>query len=361
VQQKKKEVTQRENPATMEVADSHEGGTSMSHYHHLSISERESIWENKILGKSLHQIAEITGRSVSTLSRELRRNKGSHRRYQPSEAQKHYEKRRKNCHRHRILEQGELRDTVAALLTEQQWSPEQIAERLALERGGSVVSYATIYRTLRSGWMEAKGTKRNRHGRYPMQKHLRRKGHKRKAPGKKTQYFVHQTIENRPPEAENRLQMGHWEGDLVYSSFHKVYIVTLVDRCSRYLLTDVCNSKKPSEVAAVICSMLKSLPPWRVRSITLDRGPEFADHPKVTAELPSAQFYFAHPYSPWERGLNENTNGLLRQYVPKYTYKVPFSPEFLRKFTQKLNLRPRKCLAWRSPYEVFFDKVLHLT
>ncbi len=157
----------------------------MSHYHHLSISERESIWENKILGKSLRQIAEITGRSVSTLSRELRRNKGSHRRYQPSEAQKHYEKRRKRCHRRRILEQGELRDTVAALLTEQQWSPEQISERLALERGGPAVSYATIYRTLRSGWMEPKGTKRNRHGRYPMQKHLRRKGHKRKAPVRK--------------------------------------------------------------------------------------------------------------------------------------------------------------------------------
>ncbi len=345
----------------MEVADSHEGGVSMSHYHHLSISERESIWENKILGKTLHQIAAITGRSVSTISRELRRNKGTHRRYRPSEAQRHYEKRRKHCHRQRILEQSELRDTVVTLLTGQQWSPEEIAERLALERGCPVVSYATIYRTLRSGWMEPKGTKRNRHGRYPMQKHLRRKGHKRKEPGKKTQHFVHQTIEERPQEAETRQQIGHWEGDLVYSKFHKVYIITLVDRCTRYLLTDVCYSKRPAEVAAVMCSMLKRLSPEQVRSITLDRGPEFADHPKITAELPYAQFYFAHPYSPWERGTNENTNGLLRQYVPKDTYKVPFSPDLLREFTSKLNHRPRKCLAWSSPFEVFFDKVLHLT
>lgn len=148
---------------------------------------------------------------------------------------------------------------------------------------------------------------------------------------------------------------------MVYSSFHKVYIVTLVDRRSRYLLTGISKSKKPKEIADVFCSMLQDLPPKLVRSITLDQGKEFAEHFEVTRRLPHVKFYFAHPSSPWERGLNENTNGLLRQYVPKYTYKVPFSQELLREFTDKLNHRPRKCLGWKSPAESFFHKSLHLT
>lgn len=333
----------------------------MSHYHHLSISERESIWENKLLGKSLREIAADLGRSTSTISRELRRNKAPRKGYRPSEAQASYLRHRKRCCRQRILASGELRDTVAALLTEQQWSPEQIAARLAMEKGRAVVSYATIYRALRSGCMEPKGTRSNRHGRYPMQKHLRRKGHGYKAKEEKRQYFVHKTIEERPKAADTRSQFGHWEGDLVYSSCHKLYVVTLVDRRSRYLLTGISYSRKPAEVADVMLSMLKGLPKCRVRSITLDRGPEFADHARITEELPYAKFYFAHPHAPWERGTNENTNGLLRQYVPKNTRKVPFSPQLLAEFTTKLNQRPRKCLNWQSPFESFFKNLLHFT
>ena len=107
--------------------------------------------------------------------------------------------------------------------------------------------------------------------------------------------------------------------------------------------------------------MLEKLPNRLLRSITLDRGFEFANHADITAKIPNAQFYFAHPMCPWERGTNENTNGLLRQYVPKNTYKVPFSPELLEEFTHKLNTRPRKCLGWKTPAEVFYHQVLHLT
>ena len=117
----------------------------MSHYHHLTISERESIWESVIKGKPLRQIAREIGRSVSTISRELKRN-GHAQSYRPSDAQETYKKRRQRCKRHRILEGGELRDTVAKLITKEQWSPEQIAMRLALEHGRAVISYATIYR-----------------------------------------------------------------------------------------------------------------------------------------------------------------------------------------------------------------------
>ena len=210
----------------------------MSHYQHLTISERESIWENKLAGKSLREIARQTGRSVSTISRELKRN-GTSQKYRPSEAQKKYERRRKRCRRKKLLQEGELKDLVVRLLTQQQWSPEQIAQRIELERGKKLVSYATIYRALHKGLMEAKGTRKNRHGRYPMEKHLRRKGWRGKGKGQKSRHFVHQTIEERPEEANRRSEIGHWEGDLVYSSFYKLYVVTLVDRKSRFLLTGI--------------------------------------------------------------------------------------------------------------------------
>lgn len=333
----------------------------MSHYHHLSISERESIWESVLKGKSLRQIAIDLGRSVSTISRELRRNRKK-RGYRPSVAQACYASRRLRCRRHLKLSSGELRSTVVRLITGEQWSPEQIANRLALEHGSRVVSYATIYRALRNGYMEPKGTRKNQGGRYPMQKHLRRKGWRGTGGNGHTPLaHIHQTIEERPKSAQNRTQFGHWEGDLVYSSFYKLYIVTLVDRRSRYLLTGISKTKQPEEVAQVITEMLQQLPRNKVRTITLDRGMEFAQHSKITEKIPNASFYFAHSHAPWERGTNENTNGLLRQYVPKRTYKVPFSPELLREFTNKLNLRPRKCLGWKSPSEVFSHKVLLLT
>ena len=332
----------------------------MSHYQHFSIEERESIWEKQIKGESVRRIAAELGRSASTISRELKRNQCKQG-YRPSDAQKQYHHRRKQCRRHRLLAPGPLRATVVRLLTQQQWSPEQISERMAMEHGKRLVSYSTIYRALKDGYMEPKGTRKNRHGRYPMQKYLRRKGWRGVKKLRKTAAFVHQTIEQRPKAADRRSQFGHFEGDLVYSSFHKLYVVTLVDRRSRYLLTGICQSRKPEEVARVMASMLDTLPKGKLRSITLDRGLEFAHHANITKIIPNAVFYFPHPHAPWERGTNENTNGLLRQYIPKDTYKVPFSPSLLASFTDKLNRRPRKCLGWKSPLELFFHKPLHFT
>ena len=332
----------------------------MSHYHHLSISERESIWENKLLGKSLREIAKGIGRSVSTVSRELKRNRFA-RSYRPSKAQEKYQKRRKHCRRHKILEQTDIREKVVNLLTGQQWSPEQISKRIELEHGSPVVSYSTIYRAIKTGYMEPKERKKKKHGRYFMERYLRRKGWRGKKKEKQEKTYIHRGIEERPRSAENRSRFGHVEGDLVYSSCHKLSIVQLVDRRSRLLLTGISKTRKASEVAQVMASMLEKLPNRLLRSITLDRGFEFANHADITAKIPNAQFYFAHPMCPWERGTNENTNGLLRQYVPKNTYKVPFSPELLEEFTHKLNTRPRKCLGWKTPAEVFYHQVLHLT
>lgn len=332
----------------------------MSHYHHLTITERESIWEFSLRGKSLRQIARETGRSASTISRELARNRASQG-YRPSVAQSSYEKRRRRCRRARILAGSELGETVARLISELQCSPEQIANRLALENGAFAVSCQTIYRALACGCMEPKGSHKNSQGKYPMQKNLRQKARKNKGEARrKPQSYIHQTIDERPKEVESRKQFGHWEGDLVYSSFHKVYVVTMVERKSRFLLTGVCKTKQPEEVAAVIVTMLKGLPRKKLRTITFDRGIEFSHYRAIT-EATGAQIYFAHPRAPWERGSNEHTNGLLRQYVPKHTYKVPFSEELLCEFTRKLNYRPRKCLDWRTPFEKFSGKVLHLT
>lgn len=194
-----------------------------------------------------------------------------------------------------------------------------------------------------------------------MEKHLRRKGWRGKGKGQKSRHFIHQTIEERPEEANRRSEIGHWEGDLVYSSFYKLYVVTLVDRKSRFLLTGISYSRKAKEVSDVICRLLKKLPEKHVRSLTLDRGSEFSEHGQITKAFPSLQIYFAHPMSPWERGSNEQINGLLRQYIPKNTYQVPFSAERLAEFTEKLNHRPRKCLNWNSPSEIFSNLLLHLT
>lgn len=332
----------------------------MSHYQHLTIEERESIWEFSLRGESLRQIARETGRSASTISRELARNRTAQG-YRPSAAQAAYQKRRRRCRRPRVLAGSELGATVARLISQLQCSPEQIANRLALENGKPLVSCHTIYRALRCGCMEPKGSHKNSQGKYPMQKNLRQKARKNRGESRrKPQSYIHQTIDERPKAAEDRKQLGHWEGDLVYSSFHKVYIVTMVERASRFVITSVCKTKQPEEIAAVIVGMLKGLPREKLRTITFDRGIEFSQHHLITA-VTGAQVYFAHPRAPWERGTNENTNGLLRQYVPKHTYKVPFSEELLRQFTRKLNYRPRKCLGWRTPLECFSGKVLHLT
>ena len=164
---------------------------------------------------------------------------------------------------------------MVRLLTEQQWSPEEISQRIKLERGEKLVSYATIYRALRKGLMEAKGTRKNRHGRYPMEKHLRRKGWRGSRKGRKDRHFVHQTIEKRPEEANNRSEIGHWEGDLVYSSFHKLYVVTLVDRKiplpahGNYLQQESrrgvqCDLPPPEEAAEKVCAFSHAGPRLRI-------------------------------------------------------------------------------------------------
>jgi IS30 family transposase len=224
------------------------------------------------------------------------------------------------------------------------WSPQQIENRLRLE-GKPTVSFSTIYRALDEGRL-----------RDTLRYYLRRK-YKALGKAKKTiRRCFQQSIGQRPPEANERSEPGHWEGDTIYLSKEKKYLVTLVDRCSRYLRTGVVSTLESAEVCEVVCQLLEGAP--AVKSITLDRGTEFSGMSETKyADL----VYFAHAGSPWERGTNENTNGLLRQFYPKRIGDSPFSSADAVRINALLNFRPRACLQWRSPYEVASSNVLHFT
>lgn len=335
----------------------------MSQYHHLSISEREKILVLWIEGKKLRAIAQEIGRSVSTVSRELKRNTLSKQGYSAVEAEKAYHKRRKKCKRQKLLSNAKLHSLVKRLFLEEQWSPEQIAKRLAIEESQYRISYATIYRGIYAGLFDTAQQRRSYGNRGAIRK-LRHRGKTRRRKGTtetRGKIVISHHIQERPQEAESRQVIGHFEADTVAGKKGSACLVTLTDRCSRYLLAGRVEKKSASLVADKMIDLLAPLPKEKRKTITPDRGKEFATHASVTKELDGIPFYFSDPHAPWQRGTNENTNGLLREYLPKSFDMALLSDADIEAFIQKLNLRPRKCLGWKSPYEVFFNCSLHLT
>lgn len=321
----------------------------MSCYTHLTIEERESILEGKSQGKSIREIAGKTGRSPSTISRELKRNTGNKERYSPSEAERQYHRHRKRCHRTYKLLQPELHKMVRWMLVHLWCSPEQVAGRLRLEKYPYPVSTSTIYRGLHNGCLSN-----------TIRQQFRRSKEmgKRKGPGKGgSSRPHHRSIHERPEAANDRHELGHLEGDTVRLVGQKAVILTLVDRCSRMLYTALVPSKEATATKKAMRGLLAALPARLRKTLTLDRGSEFALIPDLEQEL-GITCYFCDPASPRQRATNENTNGLLRQFFPKHS--VTFSPQLeLSHFTALLNLRPRKCLAWHFPLE-FLSFLLHL-
>lgn len=179
--------------------------------------------------------------------------------------------------------------------------------------------------------------------------------------GTGTKIVISHPIEERPEEAQRRTELGHWEADTVAGKTGSSYMVTLVDRKSRFLLGKRISRKAAAEVEEGMIALLISLPPELRRSVTPDRGKEFVAHPRISAALNDLPFYFPKPHAPWERGTNENTNGLIREYCPKSVDMNSFDASYFDDFIARLNLRPRKCLGWKSPAEVFYGSVLHLT
>lgn len=333
----------------------------MSHYHHLSIEERESLLRIWSEGKGIRAIAKEMGRSASTISREIHRNCRKRSEYSPSAATKRYKKRRKKCCKVRKFKEPQAKALVRRLILEQQWSPEQISHRLKFENNPFQVSYTTIYRSIYLGDLDENLPS---HGSRGIVRKLRHKGKSRHSKGyveRRGKYPVSHPIEERPEEANNRSQLGHWEGDTVLGKSGSSCMVTMADRKSRFLLGQRISRRAAALTNDAMVAMLIKLPPEKRRSITPDRGCEFIEHAKVSEVLDGIPFYFPKPRHPWERGTSENTNGLIREYCPRNTDMDQWSDDYFAEFIDKLNHRPRKCLGWLSPFEVFFDCLLHLT
>lgn len=333
----------------------------MSHYHHLSIDEREKILLLYVAKNSLRTIATALGRSASTISREISRNIDKSKGYSAVLAEKRYRRLRKKCKRCRLLDNPERRSLILKLFLEWQWSPEEIDNRLRVENNSLRVSYTTIYRAIYAGILDPPCLSHGSRGVARKLRHHGKTRHTKSNSETRGKIVISNRIADRPEEATSRTVIGHWEADTVAGKTGSACLVTIVDRCSRYLLAGKTAKKYSALVAHKLIDLLLDVSNDRRKSITPDRGMEFAKHGLVSAALDGIQFYFPDPHAPWQRGTNENTNGLLREYLPKSFDMAAFSDADIAAFVTKLNRRPRKCLDWKSPFEVFFNQSLHLT
>lgn len=331
----------------------------MSHYHHFSTQERESILKFIGSGMSEREIAQTLGRNRSSIRREIARNRGTER-YSPGDAEKRYRKKRKQCHQPRILDDPDAKALVAYLIKEQQWSPEEISNWLRYTGDALHLSYPTIYRAIKRHMFEPRRLAGHEVG---FAKHLRRKG----KPIKRADHVENRGrlaaphgIEERPAAAGDRSEVGHLELDTILGKRNTGCGVTIVDRMTRMLYFGKADKHDAASVAKVIIELLEDLPPQFVRSLTPDRGKEFHFFKMVSEALHNVPFYFPPPASPWMRPTNENTNGLLREYIPKHADLSKSSDADFRAIAVKLNNRPRKCLLWLSPFEAAAQQLLHL-
>jgi IS30 family transposase len=314
---------------------------------YLSVAEREEIAVGLAAGESVRAIAARLGRPASTVSREIRRNSRGRRHYRALAAQGQAQWRAARPKTAKLAGNTVLRGWVQDKL-EQRWSPEQISVMLKREFPDDAemrVSHETIYQAI---YVQGRGALRRelavclRTGR-ALRKPRRNDGERRgKIPGMVM-------ISERPAEAEDRAVPGHWEGDLIIGAGNKSAIGTLVERATRFvMLLHLPDGYGPGQVAAAMTQAMGGLPDALRRSLTWDQGMEMAGHAQI-AVAADLDIYFCDPHSPWQRGSNENTNGLLRQYFPKGTNLAAHSREHLQSVADELNSRPRKTLGWRTP------------
>jgi IS30 family transposase len=314
----------------------------MRKYRQLTSGDRYELSALKKQGFSRAEIARALGRHRSTITRELQRNTRKDGGYRPSTAGEKTRGRRSRSRRNRRFT-GEHWAQVRTCL-EQLWSPEQISGRLALE-GTLRISHETIYRYIwedrkRGGTLHlylrgARKQKRKRYGRYDSRGRLAGK----------------RSIAERPPGAENRSRIGHLEGDTMIGSSDKHCVLTLVDRKSGYVLIGKLRQRTVEETSRRAVSLIRRAP-RRTRTLTLDNGTEFHGY-KAIEKATGATIYFATPHHSWERGTSENTNGLIRQYLPKRQSMAHISQRTCTRIAAHLNARPRKRLGYLSPEEVY--------
>src|SRR3990170_1495457 len=314
----------------------------MEPYVHLSADERMLIYQWQREGLPQAEIARRLGRHRATVSRELRRN-AIPAGYLPDVAQRCYQARRQRCRRRpRLLDRRLQRNVL--LLLEQGLSPEQISGRLRVEQGGCVINHETIYRFVYESPLGRQG-KLYQYLRRGKKKRTRRQGRRSHVSPIAQRLF----IDARPLAAAQRMEIGHWESDSLLFG-HDQALNVLVERLSRFTVVTRLRSKTAQDTCQVLLARLAQLPH---SSVTADNGSENADHMIVSQAL-SIPFYFCHPYHSWEKGTVENTNGLLRRYVPRDTDLNRVDQGDLEAIAAELNLRPRKCLGFLTPHEVLF-------
>lgn len=328
----------------------------MKPYKHFTIIDREKILELITLNYSYRQIAFELNRNVSSISREINRHT-SDGKYSPSNAQKTYSENKSRCGAKRILLNYDLKEKVQRLFLDHQWSPEQISERLKSEGYPSSISHNTIYRGIYSGMLEREKLTRGQRGVARKLRHRGRSRHTKNYEERRGKIQITNDLKDRPNEANQRVRVGDWEADTVLGITGKACLVTLTDRKSRFLLSMRIDKKNSVNVRDAMINLLTGQP---LHSITPDRGKEFSKHADVSKFLNDVQFYWPLPSHPWDRGTNENTNGLLREYFPKNEDMSIHTNEYIESKIREINLRPRKCLGWKTPYEVYFDELLHL-
>jgi IS30 family transposase len=316
----------------------------------LAAAEREEISRGLLAWRSVRQIAAQLGRAPSTIAREVRAN-GGRRHYRAWQAERRAERRLQRPKVAKLVRCPPLRHVVEHGLA-QRWSPQQIARRLRIDYPGQAemhVSYETIYQSL---FVQGRGALRRELSRYLRTRRTKRRPRQRGVggPGQLREMVL---ISARPAEVADRAVPGHWEGDLLLGKRGLSAIGTLVERQTRFvMLFPLPEGRHAEQVRERLAQKILELPVQLRRSLTWDQGKEMAEHRQFTIDT-GVQVYFCDPHSPWQRGANENTNGLLRQYFPKGTVLSGFTAAELDAVAAELNGRPRQTLGWMKPSEAF--------
>ena len=320
----------------------------MMSYSHIDLDERYVIHKNIANGKSLRTCAALLGRSPSSISRELKRNSGEYW-YRPKDADDKSKIRRKESKQRKLDKNEDLRDFVLEKLKDGV-SPDSIAGRIRLEGLKAMsISHESIYT-----WLYKEALNGGKYHEYlPGQ---RKKRQDRLKTNKNRLKIPNRTsIDKRSAEIEGRDIFGHWEGDTVAGAAASGYLVTAVERKTRLLASGFMKDKRAETCNRAFCEAFADIPNSSIKSITLDNGLEFYYHENLK-ELFECDTFFADPYSPWQRGSNENANRMLRRFFPKKMNFSNLTQEDVDKAVHKINSMPRKSLGYYTPYEVFLDE-----
>jgi IS30 family transposase len=313
---------------------------------HLTLEQRYEIQHQNEAGKNQSEIARLIDKDKSVVCRELKRNKNSFGRYKAIYANQTAEIRKERLKRPRKLTLA-MEEEIRKSLIQEQWSPEQIKGRSQKE-GRPMVSHERIYQLIRLDKQE--GGQLYKHTRH------RLKHRKRPVGGKQIIIKDKVSIDDRPAVVNDKVRLGDWEIDTIVGEGNKGAIVTIVERQTGFLfMRKLPKGKMAKGLADTVIEMLL---PYKdvIHSITSDNGTEFAEHKQIATKL-NASFFFAHPYSSWERGLNEYTNKLIRQYIPKKQTFEKYNDQDIKDIQQKINQRPRKKLQYDNPKHIFYTNL----